>query len=111
LGALVEEINDLGGTVAGVAVTAVFSQLAFAEELGIDFPLLSDWDGEVCSAYGVRYDEWKGHVGLARRSLFVIDRQHVVRYAWSHEDAEVVPDLRPALEMMRSLVGSAGQSG
>ena len=75
-----------------VAVTATYAQLAFAERLGVDFPMLSDWDREVCSAYGVRYDVWKGHDGLAKRSVFVLDRDGVVRYRWVTDDASVQPD-------------------
>ena len=42
----------------GVAVTATFSQQRFAAELGLGFPLLSDWNREVSAAWGVAYDEW-----------------------------------------------------
>ena len=89
-----------------MAVTATFSQLAFAERLGIDFPLLSDWDREVCASYGVRYDVWKGHAGLAKRSLFVIDGEGVIRYAWSTDDALQLPDLEPGMETLRRLAAA-----
>jgi glutaredoxin-dependent peroxiredoxin len=103
LGQVAAEIRSNGGEVVGVAVTATFSQLAFAERLGLDFPLLSDWDREVCAAYGVRYDVWKGHAGLAKRSLFVIDGQGVIRYAWSTDDALELPDLEPVMATLRRL--------
>jgi peroxiredoxin len=102
LGQRADEIRGLGGTVLGVAVTATFSQLAFADSLGIDFPLLSDWDRTVCSAYGVRYDVWKGHAGLAKRSLFVVDRGGTVRYSWVTDDALVLPDLDAAMDALRT---------
>jgi glutaredoxin-dependent peroxiredoxin len=92
LGQRAAELRSLGAELAAIAVTATFSQQAFAEHLGVDFPLLSDWDREVCADYGVRYDVWKGHSGLAKRSLFVIDRDRVVRYAWSTDDALQLPD-------------------
>lgn len=95
----------MGGSIAGIAVTAVFSQRAFAEELGVEFPLLSDWSGEVCAAYGVRYDEWKGHAGLAKRALFVVDRGLTIRFAWSHDHAEVIPDLQPVRSAVRQASG------
>ena len=71
-----------------MAVTATFAQQAFAATLDIDFPLLSDWDRVVCESYGVRYSVWRGHAGLAKRSIFVIDRSGVIRYRW-------VTDLNP----------------
>ena len=76
---------------AAIAVTATFSQQAFAKTLDVDFPLLSDWEREVCAAYGVRYDVWKGHSGLAKRSWFVIDTDRVVRAAWATDDALQLP--------------------
>lgn len=93
----------MGGSIAAVAVTATFSQMAFAKHLGVSFPLLSDWSRETCGAYGVRYDVWKEHDGLAKRSLFVIDRGGVIRYRWVSEDALVTPDEQEAIDVMASL--------
>ena len=93
----------MGATVAAVAVTATFSQMAFAKHLGVPFPLLSDWDRETCTAYGVRYDVWKEHDGLAKRSLFVIDRDGVVRYRWVTDDALETPDIEEALQVLEEL--------
>jgi peroxiredoxin len=81
-----------------IAVTATFSQMAFAETLGIDFPLLSDWEGATCAAYGVRYETWKGHKGLAKRSVFVIDRNGVITYAWSNDDALTLPEFEEVMD-------------
>lgn len=99
------EIRALGADILAVAVTATFSQQAFAESLGVDFPLLSDWDREVCAAYGVRYDVWKGHRGLAKRSVFVIDRDGTVRYGWVTDDAQLLPDLDEAVDAVRACAG------
>jgi peroxiredoxin len=93
----------MGAGVAAVAVTATFSQMAFAKHLGVPFPLLSDWSRETCSAYGVRYDVWKEHDGLAKRSVFVIDRGGVIRYRWVTDDALETPDLEEALQVLEDL--------
>ena len=98
-----KDISDTGAHVAAIAVTATFSQMAFAQHLGIDFPLLSDWGGATADTYGVRYGTWKGHEGLAKRSLFVIDRQGIIGYRWVTEDALVLPDLDDPLEVLRRL--------
>jgi peroxiredoxin len=105
LGQRAEEIRALGADVLAIAVTATFSQQAFADALGVDFPLLSDWDRVTCADYGVRYDEWKGHAGLAKRSLFVVDRDQAIRYRWVTDDALVLPDLDEAVEALRACVG------
>ena len=102
MGQRAAEIRELGAGIVAIAVTATFSQQAFADALGLDFPLLSDWDREVCAAYGVQYDVWKGHHGLAKRSVFVVDRDKVVRYRWVTDDALVLPDLDKAVQALRA---------
>lgn len=103
MGQAAPRVEAVGGSIAAVAVTATFSQMAFAKHLGVSFPLLSDWSRETCGAYGVRYDVWKEHEGLAKRSLFVIDRGGVIRYRWVSEDALVTPDEQEAIDVMASL--------
>ena len=80
-----------------LAVTPTFAQMAFAEKLGIDFPLLSDWEGTTCAAYGVRYDSWKGHKGLAKRSVFVIDGDGLITYRWFSDDALTLPEFEEVM--------------
>jgi peroxiredoxin len=103
LGQIESNVDELGGRVAAIAVTATFSQMAFATHLGVGFPLLSDWGGTVADAYGVRYDSWKGHDGIAKRSIFVIDPQGVVRYKWVTEDALQLPDLAEAVAVLAQI--------
>ena len=64
-----------GGQVVAIAVTSVSAQRAFAAQVGAEFPLLSDWNREVSAAYGVQYEVWRGHQGVAKRSVFVVDRE------------------------------------
>lgn len=103
MGQLADDIRELGAEPVAVAVTATFSQQAFAESLGVDFPMLSDWEGAVSASYGAQYDVWKGHVGLAKRSVFVIDPTGTIRYRWQSEDALVLPDLNEVVESLRLL--------
>lgn len=103
MGQRIKDIARTGAALAGVAVTATFSQMAFARHLGVAFPLLSDWGGSTCEAYGVRYEEWKGHAGIAKRSLFVIGGDGVIRYRWVTDDALVLPDLDEPLDVLAGL--------
>lgn len=103
MGQITPAPRELGAEIAAIAVTATFPQQAFAEHLGVDFPLLSDWDREVCAAYGVRYDVWKGHAGLAKRSVFAVDRQQIIRYSWSSDDALVLPELADVVAVLDGL--------
>lgn len=99
---MTDEIRSLGAEPLAIAVTASFSQMAFAESLGVDFPLLSDWEGIVARAYGVQYDDWKGHSGLAKRSVFLIDRDGLIRYRWVTDDALVEPDFTEILSVLEA---------
>ena len=96
----------MGAELVAIAVTPTFAQMAFAEKLGIDFPLLSDWEGATANAYGVRYDIWKGHTGLAKRSVLVIDREGVIRYVWSNDDALTLPDFDEVMEAIAAVASA-----
>jgi peroxiredoxin len=93
----------MGAEVVAIAVTPTFAQMAFADQLGIDFPLLSDWGGAVSGAYGVRYDVWKGHAGLAKRAVFVVDQGGVISYRWYTDDAHDIPEVDEVVAALRDV--------
>ena len=69
--------------VLAISCDPVYSLRVFAEQDGLNFPLLSDFwpHGEVSSAYEV-FDEAKG---CPRRSSYVVDKDGAVR--WSVHNA------------------------
>ncbi|MEA3399808.1 MAG: redoxin domain-containing protein [Armatimonadota bacterium] len=75
--AVIDEIERLGAGVIGVSTDNFWSTRAWAEELGISFPLGSDFEpkGEVTKAYGVYHE-----AGVCKRAQFVIDSDMVVRF-------------------------------
>jgi peroxiredoxin len=105
---MIGEIRRLGVELVAIAVTPTFAQMAFADKLGIDFPLLSDWEGATCAAYGVRYESWKGHRGVAKRSVFVIDDSGLVTYVWSSDDALTLPEFDEVMIAIRDAAGVSG---
>lgn len=102
------DIRSWGADVVAIAVTPTFSQMAFAERVGADFPLVSDWGGETSAAYGVRYTTWKGHAGVAKRALFVVDTLGKVAYRWWTDEAEELPDLSAAMTTLQHLADASG---
>ena len=66
--------------VLDVAIDSQFCHKAFAEQLGLNFPLLSDANREVVPAYGVLRPEAAGIRNVANRSVFVVDSTGVIRY-------------------------------
>ena len=69
--------------VLGVSVDSSWSNKAFREQLGVEFPILSDWKRDAAKAYGL-YDE---NAGIARRATFVVDKTGVVRKVDVNRDA------------------------
>jgi len=57
--------------VLGVSMDSPFSNKAWAQQIGITFPLLSDWGGDVTKEYGLYNPEYKA----ARRVNYLIDKQ------------------------------------
>ena len=98
-----DTVESLGAHAVAIAVTATFSQQQFAKDLGLRFPLLSDWNREVSTAWGVAYDVWKGHRGVAKRAVFVVDRGGTVRFRWITDDALVQPDYDTMIAALRQL--------
>ncbi|MCX8043795.1 MAG: peroxiredoxin [Desulfobacterota bacterium] len=96
------EFQNVGIQVLGISVDSVFSHAAFAEKHGISFPLLSDFNKEVCSAYGVIHEEILGLKGVAKRSVFIIARDGIIKYRWVSEDPTVVPNIDEIKSFVRS---------
>lgn len=88
------ELFSISDTVDLLAVSAdsAYAHRAFAREFDLEFPLLSDRTGDVASRYGVLADEIEGHENVPHRSVFVIDPQQTIRYAWMSEDPSILPD-------------------
>ena len=45
--------------VLGVSMDSPFANKAFADQIGVSFPLLSDWGGDVTRKYGIYEDKYK----------------------------------------------------
>jgi peroxiredoxin len=87
-------LNDLNAEIFGISVDGPFSNAAFAAKNELNFPLLSDYSRSTVNAYGVNHDDFAGLVGFtaAKRSVFVIDKEGMVRYAWVAENPGIEPD-------------------
>lgn len=79
-----------------------YSHVAWREVLELDFPLLSDWNGEAIERFGVVQPDFAGMRGVPERSAFLADSGGTVRAAWRYERSEV-PDLDEVLAAARSL--------
>lgn len=98
-----EALRRRGAKVFGISVDTPFTHRQFKEAHGFNYPLLSDFNKEVSGAYGVLYDEVYGFRGVSKRSVFVLDREGVVRHKWVTEDPKVPPDVDRIVEVVRGL--------
>ena len=60
------------------------------QALDLDIPLLSDWNGDATTGFGVAFD-FRGMRDVSGRTAFLIDRSGVVQGVWSYGTSEV-PD-------------------
>ncbi len=87
-------LESLDAQVVGVSVNDPFSNKAFHEMNMLNFPLLCDYNREVVKMYGVFHEDFAGLKGYtaAKRSVFILDREGVIRYRWVSENPGVEPD-------------------
>jgi peroxiredoxin len=89
-------------------VDTVFSHNAFAAELGgLPFELLADFERKMVAAYGVRREDVPGYSGMPSRSIFVVDREGVIRWTWARSQGQPLPDYDEVISAAREVAGRA----
>ena len=69
--------------VLGVSMDSPFANKAFADQIGVTFPLLSDWGGDTTRQYGIYLDKYKA----ARRVNFLIGKDGKIMEEQIDKDA------------------------
>ena len=94
------ELPDYAGmnaAVYGISGDNPFAQEAWAKKENISVPLLSDYEHKIAKQYDVMYDSFLpqinlGMSGVPKRSAFIVDRNGVIQYAESNDDAKELPN-------------------
>lgn len=83
----------------GISCDAIYSQRAWAEQIGLTIPLLSDFwpHGDITKKYGVLREQ-----GMPERAIFLVDKKGVVRYVDVHQIGEQ-PDEEVLFEELAKL--------
>jgi peroxiredoxin Q/BCP len=94
-------LKEMGVTVLGVSLDDVESHQEFAEKYHLPFPLLSDADAKVATAYGSLTKF--GPIKFAKRHTYIIDSEgriaHIYRDVKPKEHSDqVIKDLRAMME-------------
>jgi peroxiredoxin len=98
------EFEQAGVRAMAASRDSPWSHVAWMQALDLNFPLLSDWNGDAIRGFGIARN-YRGMTDVARRSAFLIDRDGTVRAAWAYDDVEV-PDLDELISAARDLSGS-----
>ena len=87
-------LNVLNAQVVGISVDSPFAQKAFATANNITLPFLSDYNRETVTRYDIALNDFAGLQGYvsAKRSIFILDSQGIVRYRWITDDPGVEPN-------------------
>ena len=77
-----------------------WSHAAWAHTLGVEVPLLSDWNGDATRAFGVAFEPL-GMTDVAARSAFLIEHGETIRAAWML--GSELPDIDLVITTARAL--------
>jgi peroxiredoxin len=99
------EFEQAGVRVMATSRDSPWSHVAWMQALDLNFPLLSDWNGEAVRGFDIGRD-YRGMKDVPRRSAFLIERGGTVRAAWAYDDSEV-PDFDELISAARDLRASS----
>ena len=96
-----EEFRAVGVQPYAISRDSPYTHVAWMQALDLDFPLLSDWNGEATRGFSVAIDH-RGLRDVSARSAFLVDGDGVVRGAWPYETSEL-PDFDVLLAAAQAL--------
>jgi len=101
-----DELRAAGVQAYGISRDSPWTHVAWTQALDLNFPLLSDFNGEATHGFGVAY-EHRGLRDVSARSAFVIDADGVLRAAWRYEPAQL-PNLDEIVETSKKVLSPSG---
>lgn len=83
-----DSLQSLPGQVVAISVNDPFSNKGFADTHHLQFPILSDYTRDTIKKFNIFHNDFAGLKGYtaAKRSVFILDENGVVRYKWVSED-------------------------
>jgi peroxiredoxin len=96
-------LNQAKAQVFGISVDTFFALKAFQTDQKLTFPLLCDFNKQTIRDYGVFNEDMIGLKGIAKRAVFVIDKDGIVRHREVLDDARNEPDYEQVFTVVASL--------
>jgi peroxiredoxin len=97
------KLNAARAQVFGISVDTFFTLKAFHDQQQLAFPLLSDFNKQAIRDYGVFNEDMIGLKGIAKRAVFVLDKDGVVRYREVLDDARNEPNYERVFDALQKL--------
>jgi peroxiredoxin len=96
-------LNGANAQVYGISVDTFFALKAFHSDQKLTFPLLSDFNKQVIRDYGVFNEDMIGLKGIAKRAVFVLDKDGIVRHREVLDDARNEPGYEKVFSALAAL--------
>lgn len=100
---MLDEFKQLGASLLAISVNTVTSHRMWKTHLGIDFPLLSDPDGDVVRLYDLMMGETDLMRGRSTRAVLIVDRDLKVRYVWKPPNPHQHPNYDEIMAVLKAL--------
>lgn len=97
------EISNLGAQVIGISNDGPFANKAFAEKFNITYPVLGDYKSKTIRDYDILMPDLlhvKGY-DAAKRSVFILDENGIIRYKWVSENPLVEPNYQEIIAFLK----------
>lgn len=100
-----DRFNSMNAQVIGISIDSPFAQKAFADANRLNFTFLSDFNRRAVRAFGIEDPNFAGGLlpGVAKRSVFVLDRDGIVRYRWVSDNPGVEPNYDEVAEAVKQI--------
>ena len=94
--------NAANAAVFGVSVDSTWANKAFREQVGVDFPILSDFKKEYVRQLGILNED----SGTARRTTFVVDANGILQHIDQGSEAMDPAGAVGACSLLRKKTGA-----
>ena len=95
----------LNAQIVGISVDSVFTLAEYKASQSYNFPLLSDFNKEVSTAYDTIYEVFPafGMKGVSKRSAFVVDKEGIIRHTEVLENPGDMPNFKALNDLLATL--------
>lgn len=95
--------SELNAKVLGISVDSPHALNAWIRHDGLKINMLSDFNKEVSPQFGAFHEELGPYKGVSKRSIFVLDKEGMIKYRWVSDVPTNLPDFEEVQKALQSL--------